>query len=79
MCLSCGEIFDEDEIYSWYETHGLDHGPYERWTGSPCCHEGYKKAKVCACCGDYITTEKYVDIGGEEFCMDCVEIKNLID
>ena len=35
ICRECGETFDEP--YEWLERHGLDHGPYERWSACPHC------------------------------------------
>ena len=57
VCLSCGEIFNEDDIETWIEDHGLDYGG-ERWSGSPCCHEGYVDSHECCSCGEIITTDK---------------------
>ena len=76
VCLSCGEIFDEDDIETWIENHGLDYGG-ERWSGSPCCHEGYVDAHECCSCGEIITTDRYVEIDDQKYCWDCVTIKNL--
>ena len=77
VCLYCGNIFDEDELARWDETHGLDFGPYEQWIGSPCCHENYAEAHICDGCGEYINTETYVEIGDKKYCENCFTIKNL--
>lgn len=76
VCCSCGEVFDEDEIVSWTEHHGLEYGG-ERWSGSPCCKDNYVKAYDCDCCGEPITTDKYVEIDDLKYCWDCVTIKKL--
>ena len=77
VCLGCHSVFDEDEVESWYEKHGLDCGPYEHWTGSPCCRDNYVDAYECDCCGEYITTEEYVEIDDKKYCMDCASIRPL--
>lgn len=77
VCLYCGNIFDEDELAYWEEKHGLSYGPYEQWVGSPCCHDNYVEAYRCDCCGEYINTETYVEIGDKKYCEDCFTIKNL--
>ena len=76
VCLECGNVFDEDEVVTWIEDHGLDYGG-ERWSGSPCCHENYIEAVRCDCCDEYITTDKYVEIDDKKYCWDCVTIKRL--
>ena len=76
VCVECGNVFDEDEIVIWYERHGFEFGG-ERWSGSPCCKEYYVEAQICDCCGEYITTDKYVEIDDKKYCWDCVTIKNL--
>lgn len=78
VCCSCGEVFSEDEISRWTERHGLDYGG-ESWSGSPCCKEDYVKAYECDCCGEYINTDKYVEIGDEKYCWYCITIKRLED
>lgn len=78
VCCSCGNVFDEDEIESWVEYHGLDYGG-ERWSGSPCCRESYVRARECDCCGEYISTDQYVVIDDNKYCWDCVTIKSLSD
>jgi hypothetical protein len=52
ICLECGKTFDEPVV--WYEKHGLDTPPYERWVGSPCCHADYEDACFCENCGEAI-------------------------
>ena len=76
VCLACGNVFEEDEIKTWTESHGLDYGG-ERWSGSPCCRESYVDAYECSRCGEIITTNEYAEIGFNKYCMDCVEIKRL--
>ena len=76
VCCSCGNVFDEEEIVSWYEYHGFEFGG-ERWSGSPCCKEVYVEAHECDCCGEIINTDKYVEIDDKKYCWDCVVIKKL--
>ena len=76
VCLACGEVFNEDDIVSWTERHGLDYGG-ERWSGSPCCRENYVDAYECSCCSEIINTDQYVEIGDEKYCWDCITIKRL--
>lgn len=76
VCLACGGVFDEDEIATWIENHGLDYGG-ERWSGSPCCGENYVDAHECDCCGEIITTDKYVEVDDKKYCWDCIIIKPL--
>lgn len=35
ICEECGYIFDEPHEY--YEGHGLDYPPYEKWSVCPNC------------------------------------------
>ena len=78
VCLACGEVFDEDDIESWIEYHGLDYGG-ESWSGSPCCQEDYVDAYECDCCGEYITSDTYVEIEDKRYCENCFTINNLKD
>lgn len=59
ICLECGYEFDEP--MTWVETHGLEHGPYERWSGCPICGEGFaEKGSV-----DYpyeTTNDRYTEV-----------------
>lgn len=79
ICSECYEVFDEDEIVCWEEKHNLEHGPYEKWIGSPCCGVHYTEAKICDCCGEYITTDKYIEVDDKNYCWDCIMIKELFD
>ena len=76
VCCACGNVFDEEEIKSWVESHGFTYGG-ERWMGSPCCHENYVDAYECDHCGEIINTETYVEIEDKKYCWDCVTIKSL--
>ena len=79
VCLECGEIFDEDEVDVWEETHGLDYGPYESRSGCPCCGGAYVKAHRCDSCGEYINTETYVEVDDKLYCENCFTIRRLED
>ena len=37
VCLDCNREFEEDEIKTVYEKHGLDDPPYEPWAVCPWC------------------------------------------
>ena len=76
LCLGCNGVFDEEEIVSWVERHNLDYGG-EIWTGSPCCKDGYVETYECDACGEYITTDQYVEINDNKYCMYCATIKRL--
>ena len=78
VCCSCGNVFSEDEIETWYEYHGFEFGG-EKWSGSPCCKGYYVEACECDCCGEYIATDKYVEIDDKKYCWNCVDVKNLED
>jgi formylmethanofuran dehydrogenase subunit E len=79
VCLECGEIFDENEIDCWEETHGLDYGPYEPRSGCPYCGGAYVEAYRCDGCGEYINTETYVEIDDQKYCEGCFTIRRLED
>lgn len=76
VCCNCGTVFNEYEVETWIESHGLEYGG-ERWSGSPCCHENYVEAHNCDCCGEIITTDQYVEIDDKKYCWDCITIKKL--
>lgn len=79
VCLECGEVFDENEIDCWEETHGLDCGPYEQRSGCPYCGGAYVEAHLCDACGEYINTETYVKIDDQRYCECCFTIHRLED
>ena len=79
VCVECGHVFDEDEVDTWEERHGLDYGPYEPWSGCPSCNGGYVEAHRCNCCDEWITG-RYVKLdNGERFCENCFSIMELND
>lgn len=51
ICLECGNVFEEPT--RWEEKHGLEHGPYEPWSGCPACLGGYADAVLCNSCNEY--------------------------
>lgn len=75
ICLDCCNVFEEP-IY-WEETHGLNYGPYEWFSGCPNCSGAYTKTYCCDACGEWIDTDTYIEIGDERYCEDCFTIKNL--
>ena len=68
VCIDCGKTFEEPKY--WEETHGLDHGPYERWSGCPHCYGAYVETYQCDCCGEWIT-DTYIIINKDRYCQDC--------
>lgn len=74
VCLECGEPFYEDEVVYWEETHGLPYGPYEQWSGSPCCRGGYTEAYCCDMCGEW-TTDPYIEADDMIYCDNCYAMK----
>ena len=69
VCLECGHVFSEPDC--WEETHGLDYGPYESWSGCPSCHGGYIEAFKCDCCDEWIDGP-YIKLESDErICQYC--------
>lgn len=78
VCLECGEIFSEDEVDTWEETHGLDCGPYEKRSGCPYCGGAYTEAYRCDGCGEWITGQ-YIKVDDMRFCDGCFYLMELGD
>ena len=70
VCMECGKTFSKPVL--WEEKHGLDFGPYEWWTGSPCCMAHYTKTFWCDCCNEWITGDYVKTKDGERFCERCI-------
>ena len=68
VCIECGVLF-EDPV-EWEEHHGLEHGPYEHWTGCPSCHSGYAEAHRCDECSEWIVDD-YIKVGDKRYCSEC--------
>lgn len=68
-CLECGAIFENPDY--WEEQHGLDYGPFEKWSGCPHCKGAYTKAHECSVCGHYINGEYIKLVSGERICENC--------
>lgn len=69
VCLDCGHIFEYP--YCWEERHGLEYGPFEKFSGCPRCGEPYTEAHKCECCNEWIAGE-YVKLNsGERICNGC--------
>ena len=80
VCLCCGNTFEEPK--RWAEDRGECFGfpSYEQMSDSPCCEDGYAEAFPCACCGEWITTEKYAKTkDGDRFCENCFTLMELGD
>lgn len=70
VCLECGNLFNEPAY--WEETHGLECGPYEKWSGCPSCYGAYTKVYICDCCNDWIVDD-YIKIEDKRYCQECCE------
>lgn len=69
VCLDCLETFESPKHYT--ETHGLDCGPYEQWSGCPYCAGAFVEAHKCDCCGEWITEHYIKTDDGHRFCDNC--------
>ena len=69
ICLECQRTFEDPEC--WEEKHGLDSGPYERWSGCPYCHGSYTEAYKCSCCDEWIDGAYIKLENGERICENC--------
>lgn len=76
ICLSCHQLFDEP--YEYEERHGLESGPFEHWSVSPCCHDGYEEAsewRECDRCGAWhpkcLSAQSNSPFSNEMLCPDC--------
>ena len=74
LCVECGSTFEIPKSYT--ETHGLEYG-YEHFSGCPYCGGAYVETYLCDGCGEYITTDSYVQIGDDKYCEDCFTIRYL--
>ena len=70
VCVECGCVFSEPDY--WEETHGLDYGPYESWSGCPCCGGAYVETFKCDCCDEWINDD-YIKIEDKRYCKDCCQ------
>ena len=70
ICLECGLIFDDP--VKWEETHGLDCGPYEKWSGCPKCRGSYAETYRCDRCGEWIEGS-YIKIDDNRYCEYCYD------
>ena len=70
VCIDCGKKFEEPKY--WEETHGLDYGPYEQWSGCPYCYGAYAETYECNCCGEWITGDYIKTNNNERFCENCI-------
>ena len=68
-CLDCGHIFEEGEQAVWYETHGFDLPPYEKWSGCPLCKGAYEETVKCAVC----RSEHLEDELNGGVCDECID------
>ena len=78
VCIECGHIFEEPQ--RWEETHGLDCGPYEQFSGCNICGGAYTEAYKCDSCNEWITTERYSKTkNGDRYCEECFTVFELGD
>ena len=76
ICLDCGNVFEDPK--RWEETHGLDYGPYESYSGCPYCSGAYTETYCCDACGEWITGS-YVEIDDSKYCDNCFMIREIGD
>lgn len=58
-CNECGYVFDEPKEF--YEGHGFDSGPQEKWSVCPRCKEsGFEEIEevTCSRCGEVILKDE---------------------
>lgn len=81
ICLECGHIFDECDIFTWKEDRGEYWGMpcYEEVNGCPQCCGSYVKAYKCDLCGEYIDGDYMKTEDGRRFCMHCLTPMSLGD
>lgn len=77
VCVECGHVFHEDDVAIWEETHGLDYGPYERWSGCPECYGSYVEARKCDCCDDWISGTYIKTEDDMRYCENCYRVMDL--
>lgn len=77
ICIECGNLFEEPR--EWEETHGLDYGPYEKFSGCPNCHGGYVEAHLCNCCEEYIDDVYIKTDDGHRYCLNCYQVMHIGD
>lgn len=75
ICTECFQLFEEPS--HWEETHGLDAPPYEQMSGCPYCKGDYVKTYQCNSCGEWITTDTYVEVNDNRYCENCYLIVSL--
>lgn len=67
-CLECGHIFDAGEESIYYEKHGLDTPPYEKFSACPVCGGDFEETYRCKkCLGEYIEEELW-----DGYCGECL-------
>lgn len=79
VCLECHRTFDEDEIKCWQEDRGECFGfpAYETVSGCPYCNGAYTETYRCDECGEWIDTDKYVEVGDKKYCENCFIVQEL--
>lgn len=70
LCQDCGAIFDAPN--QWQETHGLEHAPFEHFSGCPICAGAYCFTYQCDKCGQWITDD-YIKIDTQRYCQNCYQ------
>ena len=68
-CLECQHVFEEP--MRWTERHGLEHGPFEEFSGCPMCGGGYVKTYKCDVCDNYILDDYIKTDDGMRYCENC--------
>lgn len=68
-CCECGHLFEEGEQAVWEERHGLDRGPYEKWSGCPLCNVDYEEVHQCKECFRWHSEDELYN----GLCSECIE------
>lgn len=79
ICTECGHVFEEPHVYE--ERHGLDHGPYEKWSVCPACGEpGYDEVAYCDRCEAAYPRQEGQVLCRQTLCPSCyAELEELQD
>ena len=75
ICLDCQRTFSE--AAEWEETHGLDYGPYEQWSGCPYCNGSYVETYQCDCCEEWIEDTYIKTDDGHRYCFNCYQVTHI--
>lgn len=74
ICRDCGRVFDNPAFF--FENHGFDYGPAEKWDCCPFCGSvSFDEAVYCDGCHEAVSEEEAVTIRANDrtyhFCEAC--------